>query len=332
MESTIDNSLLRESTAPEIANYFKGLHSRLKTRTVLDHLLNSVELESLPPRFVSIWIHGFSDAASLPSALHSEHSRGVRKAAILRLGKRLRSEKFMETWRALGATQGIVQLFSELPVHDVDLFCRCLGRTSTCNKAQVERREHMTELLKALASNHFKDSAVSNTDKRALLGCYVKIVPACTPDLVREWQNHIELLPEPNYFRLCQAHSGIMQLDCLQKASPCNKNFKIKEFESLHRSVPPTRATKQMSHSMQFSAQLLQRLTVGSNVVIGLHEILDELVYPLLHRLQKRRDTADIRAEVLQNVIHYLHTRPAALDSFSEANFPSTQFCYSLMG
>ena len=314
MDVPIDNKILRESPCLELAGYFRDIHARSDNRTVLQRLLESVRSESVPPRAAVVWIHGFADVSFLVDAMRFEESRLVRRSAIKRFGRSLRSDTFMDAWTAVGGTEELVQLFTELSVCDVDYFCRCLARSATCVVEKDARRKCMTELVKALASNQLPDSKLKSREGRPLLRYYAKIIPACTPELVQQWQ-HSETLPAANHFRLCQAHTQLLQHQCLEKVKTDHDNVKFSDYLPLCHTLPPLPAANQMSQSMQFSAQLLRRmetekLETAANVVLQYDELLRQLAYPLLRRLEKRNHTATLQAEVIQSVLRCLQARP----------------------
>ena len=113
--SAIDNTVLRNSSFLDLAGYFKQLLTRTSNEAITDHLLAGLATDALPLRVVSVWIAGFADAVEIIKALSYEESAGVRRLAIKRFGKCLRSEASMTAlWVAVGGTPGLLQLFAGL--------------------------------------------------------------------------------------------------------------------------------------------------------------------------------------------------------------------------
>ena len=172
MDPRIDNKILRSSTDSELASYFRNLVTRVDNKTICNHILAGISSESLPPRILPVWINGFADESSLITSLHYEHSISVRSIAIKCFGRRLRRENYISLWNAVGGTRGLVELFQNLSVTDVELFCHALGRSSTCSFATESRQAALTELVKSLASDFFPDAVVRNPERRPLLKYY----------------------------------------------------------------------------------------------------------------------------------------------------------------
>ena len=241
----------------------------------------------------------------------------VRRAAIKRFRRRIHGEdKFVHVWNEVGGTQGLLTLFAELSVNDVRLFCRILGRSSTWVSGRDVRQIYMTELVESLASDHFADAKFKNPENRPLLKYYGNVVPACTADLVHKWIKNDDL-PDVDLYRRYQAHAEYYREECLQRLKADNEKFKFSEYELLLHELPRAAATKRLSQSMAFSLELLKTLERNSEIKLGATQILDGLAYPLLRRLERRKSTGDLRAEVIQSVRYCLEARPGSAEHLS---------------
>jgi hypothetical protein len=311
MDLSIDNTILRNCTNREVAQYFKSIHKGLEVRAVFDHLSRCIQSESLPPRIFGIWILGFADDTSLPELMKYPHSRCVRAAATGRLGRRLRTRHFQDVWKAVGGPRSIVQLMTELSVWDVGHLCRVLGRSGTVKIAREERRDALSELVKALASDYFPESSLKNTETRPLLHLYAKVVPACTTDLVATWLAH-DSLPELDITRLCMAHPAFMrqrmheQLDSSDRLYSDYGSDLFQVYHSLFETLPPEPADDKISESTNFSLVVLRKLASGHAQRTPLLYGFEQLQTGLLKRLEKRTGTESMRAEALQNILQCL--------------------------
>lgn len=310
MDSTINNKTLRESAGFELFKYFRRLLSRLDKTTVTTHLLASISAESIPPRVASIWIHGFADNSCLMAALRFENAISVRRAAIIRFGKRFRGEGFEQLWNEFGGTAGLVELLTHLSVNDVNLVCRALGRSSTSIKGKSERQRCMADLVRALASDHFPDTPVHNPEKRPLMKNYSSIVPACTTEIVRKWTTD-ENLPKPDSYRLYEAHTELFRSDCIEHLKAHKAHTGLHTYKPLLHKLPTTPAGGQLSESMQFSLTILRTIEGDPLVRAEPKDVLHLLACPLLRRLAGRKSTVAIQAQVIDSATRCLQQRPA---------------------
>ncbi|KAK3052113.1 hypothetical protein LTR09_006705 [Extremus antarcticus] len=309
MASTIDNGLLRNSTGPELTEYFQRLLTGLDGRVIFKHLLDSIYSEAISPRVATIWIHGFADTEQLLEAIQYEHSRMVRRTAIRRFCRSFNSNDFPHIWKTAGGPAGLLQLMTKLSVRDVAQLCRRLAAIAT-RRAHLELRQRcMTELVKALASDFFPESALKNPERRPLLRYYAIIVPACTTALVEGWQANGDL-PAVDQFRVYQAHTAHFQEQCLKKFDKDGDKFNLEAYRPLFRSLPHEPASKHMSASMEFALQLLVEFAGKDGPKKSFSSMYAEVARPLLTRLEKRKHTQGRREHAIKNLVQGL--RPSA--------------------
>ena len=317
MGSDLNNKVLRNSNDAELVTYFRGVLRYVGNKSVSDHLLAGIYSEALPLRILPVWLNGFANEISLAAALQYEHSITARKIAIKRFGRRLKGRNVAGLWDAIGGTQGLIDLFQRLSVHDVALFCRMLARSSTWSTGQSARRERLTELLKGLASDYFLDTQYENSERRPLLRYYSFMVPACTTDMVQAWQQN-DTLPQPDGYRLYQAHPYHFQGECVRRLRTSkDETFSLPVYEPLMDSLPPLPANKEMSESMRFSLGILVYLEKSRNTNVLPAEIFSKIAHPLLRRLERRRSTSGVRFEVLRLLVSYMQARPSLSEQLS---------------
>ena len=322
MDARVENKILRESTPLDVINYLRQQLSRIENKTLFDHLLASVSADSLPPRVVSIWLRSLADDVSVAAALRFRDSATVRKVAIQQFGKRLRSTEVSGIWHAVGATGGLLQIFAEFSVDDVDSLCRAMRRCSSTIVGKEVRRQYMSELVKALASNHFPDSSFKNPETRPLLKYYCCIVPACTEELVQEWHQKAELPRisewDSDRKRLYEAHPAMYQSECLQTLNSHRAvDFRLRHYRMLLQSHPAIQVTKHTSASIEFALRVLRSLQANDNVKLDPREFLNDLVYPLLRRLKRHKSSTALQEEVLQLTIRWMKTETRAIEHLS---------------
>ena len=253
----LDNATIRNSTPADSAQYFRSALETLDSNAISAHLLDAVAIESIPPTIFHIWLSVCHDFVPLAAAFQQQYSILVRRTAIKYFGKWLRTGRASEVWSALGGTQGLLTFLAEASVHEVVHFCRAVGRSSTTLIARQERRALVTELVEALAHQHFPDAKSQSHDKRPLLHRYAHMVPACTVDFVRKWTSN-ELLPLGDVSDLTLAHEDLAQEWCLNAVeqgdveNPCD----LQPYRALL-----TGASKTLDAAKQSEAKESRRMT-----------------------------------------------------------------------
>ena len=106
----------------------------------------------------------------------------ARSKAIVTFCKSLRRDHlFQPFWDAVGGATAVTDLIAEFSLRDVRAICHLLGRTASAQKARPERHAALAELV------HLLHEEGSKRDSRPLGQYYQDIVPACSLDVVQEW-------------------------------------------------------------------------------------------------------------------------------------------------
>jgi len=164
----------------------------------------------------------------------------------------------------MGGTEGVLKFLAAVSVDEVRLFCRVIGRTSTSGIVRRQRQSVVTELLTALACDHFPDTKLRSADRRPLLRQYVRMLPACTADFLDTWMSS-DSLPTPNAKKLMEAHPDLLRNRCLQESgSEHDTERHLDRYAPLLTDLPPLpSAEPDISESMAFSTRLLEELKEG---------------------------------------------------------------------
>lgn len=307
MELELDYGLLRNGTGGEVYEHLRQALRSADATPIFQQLLRSVETDAIPGRVTTIWIHGIADVPTLINAIRYRHSKTVRHAAIRRFGLKLRSRDFHQVWEDAGGITGLVQLMTVLSVRGVAHLCSVLGRTATAPSAVAERQNCMDNLLKTLASNFFPGSHSKNPETRPLLERYARILPACSEELVEAWLSNSNL-PVPNNVKLCQAHPILLQRRCLGQAATSDKDFDFGIYRRLYQRLPMTPVSKPVPTRMEFCMELLKCLAQNTKVMLGCLPLWNDLVRPLLRRLERRKQT-DAITSILHIFLRCLEAR-----------------------
>ncbi|WAO86996.1 Hypothetical protein NCS54_00429000 [Fusarium falciforme] len=225
------------------------------------------------------------DSSAIVGELRQTDSASKRQGAIRQFTKALRrGDRFQPTWDAVGGAAGLAQLMAEFSVKDVRTMCKALGRTASAEKARPERRKAFGELVEQLCNG--------NEDDRPLREFYQNIVPACTMDVVEEWENkrHVEWTSQQQK-RLSLGHREQHEKKFLEDIFSRGKELTFLSQRRL------------FCGNMAFSEEILNTLLAKEGDIRVPNDFVDELVMPLLKRLLKRRFDHETRQKYLHLVV-----------------------------
>jgi len=312
------NTELCQLKPRELALYFRRQSKKTSSKTVATELLQSIEQEALPPTIFGIFLAS-ADAHHHPlaDALWQQHSRHVRHVAILRFGEAMRSANWEKAWDEVGATQGLLSLFTQISVFEV----RELSRSIGCCKGKSgyygeERKQRITELVRGLLPSAYPGSRYKSSDQRPLLYHYAQLVPACTSGFVEEilcQKSHPLLENLPTKFVVLYHFKSLRRLvlDTISRKDSFNpgaaEHILAKYLPPLCKSVPPTAGAEPgFSASMTFAVTVLQYLATQKDTHFPAELFLSELMEPLMRRLGSCKTDWNRIREVVELAIQYL--------------------------
>jgi hypothetical protein len=109
-----------------------------------------------------------------------------RKRGIEKLGEALADpDQWESAWRAVGGVKGLINIFSEISLTEVDALSVAIGRCNYGPQNRVKQREKsIEELLHALLPLQYPDSELQSHDNRPLQNRYAKMVWACSQEFI----------------------------------------------------------------------------------------------------------------------------------------------------
>ena len=307
---------LRDLHPRQLAQQFRQLLAKSSENTISAQLLAEVDGGSLPATVVSVWLSVCKTPVAVADALLQSHSILARRFAIVRLGKALRNPQWRNLWDHLGGTEGLLSLFAELSVQDVKLLAKAIGRYSKSQKDE-EKQQQVTELLRGLLGSLYPSTPYKTQDERPLQCHYANIVPACSPEFVRELlcQESSPVLGCFSVDRLLQRHYGtVRQLVVNAIINGDGKPYKLPQLlQSLLRRMPPIPSIQpRWSASMCFSLTLLRELSTQEDTEFPSELFLPQLVEPLMRRAVRKRLAWTDLQEISELTITYLKKNPNA--------------------
>ena len=198
----VDIQRLRGSTPSQQAAILrKAVECPEAASIVTDQLLTAIREERIPTSTIQIWLSIAQSPIATVAAVRQPHNGIVRQGAMLLLTAHIRrAESFAETWDALGGTDGIVDLLSELSVFDVRALLKCFRATAYSPIAREERQKRMVELFNLLSDPE------KNPETRPLKVHYTSIIPACTQEMALQWTKHASDDSIPEWQSVLDSH------------------------------------------------------------------------------------------------------------------------------
>lgn len=301
----------------ELALYFRRESKRTSSKTVATELLQSIEQEALPPTVFGIFLASAGAHHSLADALWQQDSRHVRHVAILRFGEAMRRADWEKAWDEVGATQGLLSLFTQISVFEVRELSRSIGRCKRKSEHHGEKRQQrITELLQGLLPSAYPASRYKSSDQRPLFHHYAQLVPACTSGFVEVilcQESHPLLEDLPTKFVVLYHFKSLRRLvlDTISRKdsmdSGAAEHILAKYLPPLCKSVPPTAGAEPgFSASMTFAVTVLQYLATQKDAHFPAELFLSELMEPLMRRLGSCKIDWNRIREVVELAIQYL--------------------------
>jgi hypothetical protein len=262
MAFSLDHHFLRTTHPREAGPYLHTIaqEKHVNTTAISQELLHATAIESLPPRVYKLWLCACPDTTAIILGLRQTHSHLIRISSIKDFHRWFRTAKCVDIWRAMGETEGILDMLATFSVNHVTDFSKQVGRCSNSQALRGERQSLATDLMYCLASRFFPESAkVSNPDRRPLLDSYAKLVPACTPEARDAWIG-VKDLPELDFSTVMQNDTEHYQRQCLEKARAGDDD--IWKYSELLVSLPSGRCSDdpKLPKSTLFAVELLETL------------------------------------------------------------------------
>ncbi|KAF7548543.1 hypothetical protein G7Z17_g6990 [Cylindrodendrum hubeiense] len=236
------------------------------------------------------------DNSKIAEELRQGDSAQTRKVAIATVGKALRrGDRFAPMWDAVGGAAGLASLMAEFSVRDVRAVCWWLGCTASAQNARPERRAALSELVRLL----YDESG----DQRPLRPLYQHIVPACSLEVVREWEDkHKVDWNDSQKKRLFYGHRQLHESKFLDTIfSPDNSLLTFEKEKALFRG------------NMPFCEEILQTLIAKEGHIQIPRDFISAFAMPLLKRLLKSRFTEETRNKFLELILQCFQKHPNSL-------------------
>jgi hypothetical protein len=311
MANPFSNSTLRESPPKELAIHLRKLLGQFPEQEISTHLLSAVEVESLPPTVLLVWLSISRSPATTLQALKQEFSILVRSVAIKRFKKDLRGKTWRETWDGVGGTSGLLSLLSQFSVLDIKLFASRMHRGLKGPDVQ-EKRAKITELLHGLLPLIYPQSIFKSSDERPLVYEYSRLVPGCSTgfvdELLRGEKRALLTNDSCRVKDLVQEQHEAIRRYCLDMIFESKENqIDLTAYlRPLCRSVPSLPSNVPgFSESMLFSLNLLKSLVARPEIKLKTFSVLTDLIEPLLRRARNRLGVSQV-GEVVDLSIKYL--------------------------
>ncbi|KAF2664739.1 hypothetical protein BT63DRAFT_96977 [Microthyrium microscopicum] len=257
-------SRVRDGKPSDLITYFNELREDHSDTAVYQSFSNAVGNEELRPGLFSIIFSWMKSIEIVALCLQSEKSQFIRRQAIKHFGRALAKPKEWESaWRAVGGSQGLVNLFSRISVLEVKALSGAIGR---CNRGQhdlTKRETVIEELVHALVPSHY-GSRLQSQDKRPIQHHYGRMVTACSSlfveTLLKTEDKSNPLFQKLPTQRLIRTHPNILQeriLETITGSGPSDRNINDYVIAFTHTEPPKATADPKISASMAFAEKML---------------------------------------------------------------------------
>ena len=303
---------LCELTDRDLALYFLDALGKHTEHEITSFLVEAVECEGIPPSAFGIWLSIAKSQETLVTATQLK-SRFVRRCAIGRIGKALKSKSWHSTWQSLGGVDGALRLFEHSSIEDVEYLVKALRASARSAQIDPAKQNELVALFKALLPQWFPESTYQARDQRRLSSVYGLLLPVCPPTFIVEFLNQITSSlsakpPHQDAILLSVSFEAIEQstADRLNSRNDSKLAWIDECLPKLAQDVPPlpSLTLPGWSISMEFSWNVLRAVT-RSGRILNPMTCLTTVIMPLLRRLRKRKANTGVIADVLDVALGY---------------------------
>ena len=318
--------LIRDGTFKEFASYLDELRQCQQDVRVCKSLFEAVEQEYLSPHTFHVFLPWSSSLDTIVLCIYNGPSRFIRKRGIKQFGKVLaKSEQWESAWRAVGGTNGLIDLFARISVTEVEELAKAIG---SCNRPQHKhgaREMAIEDLLHALLSSHYPKSKLQNHDKRPIKHHYARMVSACSEEFVEKLLNAKDqsnpLYQQVPASRLIKTHGELLQKRVFEGIFGSGQvDVHIRQYLEafVYRQPPMPSPDSNVSASMAFAAKILQsRLADINNDKRWPSQVSEaDVLFSLLDRLSKKTLSEVKIRNVIRLGLQLLEAKPELMSKF----------------
>lgn len=329
----LDYELLGTAETGDAALYLRAVASDnpLSIHAITESLLHGIALDdttkAVPPNIFSVWASACPDESAIAAGMRYQGSVVVRSSAIWAFGHRFHTAKCEQLWRALGGTQGVVNLMTSFSAKHTSQLCNAIRGCSTSGHAPGKRQKLVTDLLQRLSSA----LGGSETGQRDLTEQYSKLVCACTPSFRDQWTLN-NGYPKRCLVKMfeCDITHYEEQFLRLIAEDDSSKDTDFNMYLPLLQKLPgnPSPDDSSATESMAFSVQALQ--TVHHAKIFqsnGQHaDWISSTIHSLVNRIVNRKTSTNFTLEALQAISACLHRNIDNIESSQPMNVQSASY------
>ncbi|KFZ05992.1 hypothetical protein V501_07832 [Pseudogymnoascus sp. VKM F-4519 (FW-2642)] len=318
--------LIRNGTPKELVSYLDELRQSHSDVSVCQSLFEAVDHEYLSPLIFNAFIPRVSCLDAIVLCIHRGPSRVIRKQGIKQFGKELaKLEQWESAWRAIGGTNGLIDLFARVSVAEVKELARAIGSCHRPHHKAAARERAIEGLLHALLPSHYPGSKLQTHDKRPITHHYARMVPACSVEFVKELLDAKDqsnpLYEHLSSGRLIKTHGELLQKRVFDGIfGPGKEDVHISQYlEAFVYSQPPKPSpNSNVSVSMAFATKMLQsRLEDIKNDKRWPSQVSEaEVLFSLLNRSLKKRLPETKLRDVIMLGLKLLEAKPGLKSTF----------------
>lgn len=316
MTTTLNTQLFRTITTEDTRKELEALRSKASDDTITEQLLDAIERGSLQTPIFAAWLGVCKNSNVVEKSLRQKTSVRIRYLGIKQLKNGLESAQWRVLWDELGGTAGLLSVFCDLSVSEIQAICKAIGRSARVGDID-NKRACVTELFEGLHPSAFPDAKSKTTDSRPLTKYYQALVPSCSEDIISR-VTAVDEREKWSFVRereLLEQHSDSLGSTALRlvlyNGPPDAKSIERLRLLSTRY---PSRTTPEcgFSASMAFGLDLLRELTESGSKHIEDSWAVENVIRPLFRRGVRKRISWSRLQELTALTLRYLERHGSA--------------------
>lgn len=316
MSKIIDPGFFRTLDVKETRKELEALRLKASNEAITEQLINAIEHGSLPTSVFAAWLSVCKTPNVVERSLRQKSSVHIRFLGIEQLKSGLASAQWKDFWDGLGGTAGLLNIFSDLSVWEVQFACMAIGRSARVGDVG-SKRAYITELFQGFHPGSFPNARTKTTDSRPLSKYYQVLVPSCTEEVVN-WVTSEEEKGKWQFVRerqLLQQHSSSLGRTALQllfqgQSPDADNKERLKALSTQFPQSPTPEPG--FSASMAFALDLLREVTTTGSAHMEDVWVVENLIRPLLRRGVRKRISWSRMHEITSLTLLYLERHRGA--------------------
>ena len=332
---SLDISLLSYLVGEECDSYLEDLRQSHSEVAICQAIIEAVDQDIISPHTFSTVFpaskRGSQHLDVISLCIRDGRSHSLLNQSFVLFGKALaHPENWELAWKAVGGTQGLLDIFAKISVKEVKALVKAIGACNRGRQKSAAREKAIDELLYALLPSYYPGSKLKSHDKRPIQDHYVYMVHACSSQFVFELfssKDHTNpIYQRVQIKRLIKNHAEIIRDFAFESVfGDGGRDDRVHSYFHvfIYNSTPSTSKLNRASSSMVFAKKVLElRLKDIDNNSRWPASLSETTVFfSLLKRYLKRKFEETERHSIIKLGLQLLVAKPSLWSGFARNNF-----------